>query len=197
MSAERNARTLRRVLLVAAAMLALSFASVPLYRAVCQVTGWGGTTMTLKANPHKGETPAARRFTVRFNADTDRNLPWAFRPDSKPVTLAAGQDGFASFTARNESTAPVTGTAVYNVTPLRAGKYFYKTQCFCFSEQVLKPGQTVHMPVTFFIDPKILNDRELRDLETITLSYTFYQAETKALDSALEKFMAAKDNPPK
>lgn len=191
--ADRNAKTLGLILLVVASMVALSFASVPLYRRICQVTGWGGTTQEVRANPFEG-TAYARAFTVRFNADTDPGLPWDFRPDLLSVAVKAGQDGFATFTATNRSKTPVTGTAIYNVTPLQAGQYFYKTQCFCFGQQTLQPGQTVHMPVTFFIDPKIMQNRELRDLKTITLSYKFYRTDTPALSGALEKFMNKKDN---
>lgn len=193
---DRNRKTLAVTLGVVAGMVLLSFASVPLYRKICQVTGWGGTTRVVEANPYQGQE-FAREFTVRFNADTDSALPWTFRPDLLSVRVRAGQDGFISYTARNHSAASVAGTAVYNVTPLEAGKYFYKTQCFCFGEQVLNPGEEVHMPVTFFIDPKIMEDRELRDLKTITLSYTFYKKDTQALDAALENFMNTQDNQPR
>src|SRR5690606_13439289 len=111
------------------------------------------------------------------------------------VRVRAGQDGFISYLAENRGTAPVTGTAVYNVTPLEAGKYFYKTQCFCFGEQRLNPGEAVHMPVVFFIDPAIENDRDLRDVNAITLSYTFYETDTPALEKAVENFLETADNP--
>jgi cytochrome c oxidase assembly protein subunit 11 len=188
-----NRRLLVTILLVVAGMIALSFASVPLYRKICQVTGWGGTTQEVKANPFAGKV-YDRVFTVRFNADTDRNLPWTFRPDLVSVDVKTGQTGMASFTAKNDSREPVTGTAIFNVTPLQAGRYFYKTQCFCFSQQTLGPRQGVHMPVVFFIDPAIMQDRELRDLKTITLSYTFYRTDSPAYAGALENFMNKKDN---
>lgn len=193
-SAAKNKKTLTIVFGVVGGMLILSFASVPLYRKICQVTGWGGTTQEVTANPFKDKT-FSRHFTVRFNADTDSGLNWIFKPDLISTEIKVGQDGFATFTAQNKDINPVTGTAVYNVTPLQAGKYFYKTQCFCFGEQTLQSGQTVHMPVTFFIDPKIMDDRDLRDLKTITLSYAFYKKDTPALEKAVENFMDKPDNP--
>jgi len=181
---EKNRKTLIIALGVAAGMVALSFASVPLYRAICQVTGWGGATQKADKNSSVAQ---ARRITVRFNADTSPHLPWNFKPDQLSVEVPIGADAIISYTAENVSDHPVTGTAVYNVTPLSAGKYFNKTQCFCFNEQQLNPRQRVHMPVTFFIDPKIMDDRELRDLETITLSYTFYPSGSADLENATEK----------
>jgi cytochrome c oxidase assembly protein subunit 11 len=192
---DKNAKTLGLVLALAAGMVVLAFASVPLYRKICQVTGWGGTTQEVKANPFEGQT-FERKFAVRFNADTDTSLPWTFKPDQISVEVRAGQTGLATFMAKNDSRAPVTGTAIYNVTPLQAGKYFYKTQCFCFGQQTLKPGQTVHMPVAFFVNPAIMQDRELRDLKTITLSYTFYRTDSAAYAGALENFMNKTDNRP-
>ena len=190
----RNRRAMLITLSVVAAMVALSFAAVPLYRKLCQVTGWGGTTQTVEANPHAGKV-YDRVISVRFNADTNRDMPWRFMPDANSVDVRVGQDGFISYTAINTGDTPVTGTAVYNVTPLEAGKYFYKTQCFCFSEQTLKPHETVHMPVVFYVDPAIMKDRDLRDVNAITLSYTFYKKDSAALDKAVEKFMEEADNP--
>jgi cytochrome c oxidase assembly protein subunit 11 len=182
---KKNKRLMISALLFVAFMIGLSFASVPLYRKLCQITGWGGTTQEVKANPF---TPQGRTFTVRFNADTDPALPWSFKPDLLSVQVRAGQDGFISYKAENKGSAPVTGTAVYNVTPLEAGRYFYKTQCFCFGEQTLAPKASTHMPVVFFIDPSIAQDPNLKDLTTITLSYTFYKKDTAALDKAVENF---------
>jgi cytochrome c oxidase assembly protein subunit 11 len=192
--AAKNRKTLAIALSFVAGMVVLSFASVPLYRKLCQVTGWGGTTQEVAANPFRDQS-FARAFTVRFNADTDPALPWEFRPEMVSVDVKAGQDGFMSYRAKNLSSVPVTGTAVYNVTPLEAGKYFYKTQCFCFGEQTLKPGADIDMPVAFFIDPKIMEDRDMKDLKTITLSYTFYKKDTAALEAALENFTGTKDTP--
>lgn len=181
----KNRRVLFGTLAVVAGMVALSFASVPLYRLVCQVTGWGGTTKAVLANTNM---PLDREMTVRFNADTAPDMPWTFRPELLQVKVRVGADAIIAYTAENRSDAPVTGTAVYNVTPLKAGKYFNKTQCFCFAEQVLAAGQKAHMPVTFFIDPKIMDDRDMDDVHTITLSYTFFRQDSSGLEQAMEKF---------
>src|SRR5205814_591419 len=119
---------------------------------------------------------------------------WTFKPDIRRVKVKVGQEALISYSAENKSNLPVSGEAVHNVTPPLAGKYFNKTQCFCFGEQIVNPGQKVHMPVTFFIDPKIMDDHELRDLKTITLSYTFYRHDSPELQKAIEKFYNAEDN---
>lgn len=186
--AERNNKILRLVIAVAFGMVALSFLSVPFYRLICQVTGWGGTTQVADMNAAR-EAPVNRPITVRFNAETSPGMPWEFRtPAEGPVTLNLGADGYVAFTAMNTSKTPVTGTAIYNVSPLRAGKYFFKTQCFCFGEQLLKPGEKVNMPVAFYVDPKIAFDPDLKDLKTITLSYTFFRKDSPELEKAMEKF---------
>jgi cytochrome c oxidase assembly protein subunit 11 len=181
----QNARVLAVIFFVAFGMLVLSFASVPLYRTFCQVTGWGGTTQTVAKNEGK---VFEREFIVQFNADTDPNMPWVFKPDLRKVRVKVGEDALISYSAQNKSNLPVAGTAIHNVTPALAGKYFNKTQCFCFGQQILQPGQKVHMPVTFFIDPKIMDDHELRDLKTITLSYTFYRYDSPELEKAIKRF---------
>lgn len=183
---DKNRRTLFITLGVVFGMIGLAYASVPLYDLLCRQIGWGGTTKEIAANPNK--TVADRNITVRFNSNVAQNMPWTFKPDIPSVTLKVGQDGIISFLAKNDAPVPVTGTAVYNVTPLKAGKYFYKTQCFCFGEQTLPPGERVHMPVTFYIDPKIMDDREMDDVETITLSYTFFRHESRELEKAMERF---------
>lgn len=182
---QRNKKVLSITLGVVAGMVALSYASVPLYSVFCKVTGWGGTTREAPVNAGK---VVAREMTVRFDSSVARGMPWRFQPDIREVRLKAGQDGIVSFLAENKSDAPIAGTAVYNVTPLKAGKYFYKTQCFCFGEQTLRPGEKVHMPVVFFIDPKIADDPEMDDVHTITLSYTFFRQDSRELEKAMEKF---------
>jgi cytochrome c oxidase assembly protein subunit 11 len=182
---EKNRKIFLTTLGVAAGMVALSFASVPLYRAICQVTGWGGTTKAVAQNK---SMVLDREMTVEMNADTDRNLPWVFRPDLRKVKIKVGQDALVTFYAYNRTKTPVSGSAIYNVTPLKAGKYFNKTQCFCFTEQTLQPGQEVHMPVSFFVDPKIMDDPNMDDIKTITLSYTFYRHDSPELERATEKF---------
>jgi cytochrome c oxidase assembly protein subunit 11 len=153
-------------------MVGLSFAAVPLYRLFCQVTGFAGTPNIVAAG---SATTLERRVTVRFNADTDRNLPWYFRPAQASVQLQLGEQGLAHYEARNLSDRTIVGTATFNVTPLKAGQYFSKIECFCFTEQRLEPGQTVDMPVAFYVDPRLNDDPSMADVTTITLSYTFYR----------------------
>ncbi len=185
---QKNKKVLTVTLAVVFGMILLSFASVPLYRIFCQVTGWGGTTQQAVVNNSQVHD---RAITVQFNADVDQNLPWVFKPDLRQVKVKVGEDALISYYAENKSAATVTGTAVYNVTPLKAGKYFIKTQCFCFGEQALQPSEKVHMPVYFFIDPKIMDDEGMDDVHTITLSYTFYQQNSQTLEKAIKKFYDA------
>jgi cytochrome c oxidase assembly protein subunit 11 len=163
-------------------MIGLSFAAVPLYRVFCQATGFGGTTQrAAQAAQHTLE----RRIEIRFNTDVNAELPWTFKPNQRGVTLKVGETGMATFHAHNDSSEPVVGTAVYNVTPEKAGLYFDKIQCFCFTQQLLKPGEDADLPVAFFIDPAIAQDRNLDDVQVITLSYTFYKAKSQAFDKAI------------
>ena len=169
----RNARTGVVLTGVVAGMIGLSFASVPLYRLFCQVTGYGGTTQVAEAAPG---AVSERVIKVRFNADTGPGLPWTFKPVQREIALKVGESGLAYFRARNLADVAVTGTSTFNVTPLKAGQYFSKVQCFCFDEQRLEAGQELDMAVSFFVDPAILSDRNLDDVTTITLSYTFFRA---------------------
>ena len=178
----RNGRTALVLSAVVAGMVGLSFASVPLYRLFCQVTGFGGTTQVAEAAPGAGVSE--RVIKVRFNADVDPELPWAFQPVEREVALRVGEPGLAYYKARNLSDRPVVGTATYNVTPLKAGYYFNKVQCFCFKEQRLEPGEAMDMPVSFFVDPEILEDRNLDDVKTITLSYTFFRQDDDEPEAA-------------
>jgi cytochrome c oxidase assembly protein subunit 11 len=159
---------------VVAAMIGLVAASVPLYRLYCKVTGAGGTPRVAAA---ESTERSAKTIHVRFDASVAKGMPWRFQPEAREVTVHLGEDTLAVFTATNTSDQPVTGTAVFNVTPEKIGRYFNKIQCFCFSEQVLQPGQTVAMPVTFFVDPAIASDPHTNEVGTITLSYTFFRAE--------------------
>lgn len=181
----KNARTGLTVMAVVVGMIALSFASVPLYSLFCKVTGYGGTTQVSETLP---ETVLERSVTVNFTADTARNMPWDFRPETRSVEVRLGQRGLVAFMARNRADTPVSGTAIYNVTPMKAGKYFNKIQCFCFDEQILSPGETVSMPVMFYIDPAMDSDPNMEDVQTITLSYTFFPASSKELEDALDDF---------
>jgi cytochrome c oxidase assembly protein subunit 11 len=170
--ARKNGRTAALAGLLALAMVGLAFASVPLYRLFCQVTGFGGTTQMQIG----GEAPGAvgKIVNVRFDANTNSALPWSFEPEKHVDRTALGARKMAFYTARNLSDKPVTGTATFNVTPVQAGQYFTKIQCFCFNEQTLKPGEEVRMPVVYYVDPKIADDPVAREISEITLSYTFY-----------------------
>jgi len=183
--AARNARMGLLLTGIAAGMVGMSFAAVPLYRLFCQATGYAGTTQVAEAVP---TAVSERRITVRFNADVDPHLPWSFGPEQRAVTVRVGEPGTAVFRAHNLSNYTTIGAATFNVTPLKAGQYFDKVQCFCFDEQKLDPGQEAEMGVTFFVDPAILEDRNLDDVKTITLSYTFFRApDSPAPDSASRK----------
>jgi cytochrome c oxidase assembly protein subunit 11 len=173
----RKARTALLAALLACSMTGLAFASVPLYRLFCQVTGFDGTTMRAAADAAPGAV-AGRQVSIRFDANTAPSLPWRFRPERSTRRIAIGERDIAFYRAKNLSARSVTGTATFNVTPSQAGKYFTKIQCFCFTEQILKPGEEARMPVVFFIDPKILNDPEAGRISEITLSYTFYPVDS-------------------
>jgi cytochrome c oxidase assembly protein subunit 11 len=170
--ARRNGRTAMLAALLVAAMVALAFASVPLYRLFCQVTGFAGTTQRAESAAVPGAV--GQMIGVRFDANVSRALPWRFEPVDTHRRIAIGARNIALYTARNLSDQPVTGTATFNVTPSQAGQYFTKIQCFCFTEQRLAPGEEVRMPVVFYVDPAILDDPDARDISEITLSYTFY-----------------------
>ena len=169
----KNRRLMAALLAVVAVMVGGAYAAVPLYRIFCQVTGFGGTT-NIAERP--SDTVSARVMHIRFDA-TVNGLPWAFQPVQREVTTHVGQNTLIFYSAENHSSEPVTGSATFNVTPLKAGQYFSKIECFCFTEQRLDAGQQVEMPVVFFIDPAIEKDRNMDDVKTITLSYTFYPAQ--------------------
>ena len=176
--ARRNGRTAVLAGLLVAAMVGLAFASVPLYRIFCQVTGFDGTTMRADAATAASVRPVpGQSVSVRFDANTDRNLAWNFQPVQTSRVVPIGARNMALYRARNMSSRPLTGTATFNVTPVQAGKYFSKIQCFCFTEQTLQPGQEMQMPVIFYVDPAILDDPDARNITEITLSYTFYPVE--------------------
>ncbi len=153
-------------------MVGLSYAAVPLYDLFCRATGYGGTTMVATEVPNQiGE----REMTVRFNADVNRNLPWRFHPVKGSVTVRLGEPTLAFYRVENTSDRLIVGTAAYNVTPLTAGEYFSKIDCFCFTEQVLQPGEVAELPVSFFVDPSIADDPKMDRINTLTLSYTFFE----------------------
>ena len=159
---------------IAVGMVMLSFAAVPLYRLFCAVTGFGGTPMIAEAAP---ENISPREITVSFVANTDKQLAWKFLPNQNKTTVHIGESKLVSYRAENNDSRDVTGMATFNVTPHQAGQYFNKVHCFCFEKQTLKAGEKVNMPVSFFIDPAILDDPDLANLTNITLSYTFFNVE--------------------
>ena len=159
-------------------MLGLGYAAVPLYDLFCRVTGFGGTTQVASEADASRAAAAGvnRQISIRFDASTARDVPWSFRPAQATDTVRIGQRDLATYVARNDSKEAITGTATFNVEPAQAGKYFQKIQCFCFTEQTLEPGQEVNMPVLYYVDPAILEDEFMADVEQITLSYTFHRA---------------------
>jgi cytochrome c oxidase assembly protein subunit 11 len=153
-------------------MTALGFAAVPLYRAFCQATGYGGTTRTARTAPSR---VLAQRILVRFDTNVSSDLPITFVPKQPSETLHIGETGLAFFHVRNESNETLTARATYNVTPHSAGQYFAKLECFCFQDRTLAPGEQADLPVVFFVDPDIENDPETRGLDAVTLSYTYFR----------------------
>lgn len=170
MQRRRHAPVVLTSVAAVAAMAGLVAASVPLYNLFCRVTGYGGTT---KVADHT-VTTTNRPITVRFDASKAKDLPWRFKPAQSRVDTHLGEQVLAFYTATNTSDRAVVGTATFNVTPAKAGQYFNKVQCFCFTEQRLEPGQSIDMPVTFFVDPALALDETTNEVTTITLSYTFY-----------------------
>ncbi len=171
----RNGMTAVILFGLVAGMTGLAFASDPLYRIFCKVTGYGGTTQVAGA-PSNSEI-IDQMVTVRFDANVNKSLPWRFKPVQNTIKVRLGEQAIAFYEATNVSDKPIVGTATFNVAPFKAGEYFNKIECFCFTEQVLKPGQTVQMPVTFFVDPAIVKDRNTADVKSITLSYTFFASD--------------------
>lgn len=166
-------RTAAKLALVAATMLSLSFAAVPFYDWFCRVTGYGGTTAVAAAAPDR---ILDRTVEVRFDASLERGMPWTFRPMQRSMTVRLGETGLAFYEAHNPTSRPVAGIASYNVAPDTAGGFFTKIACFCFDMQVLGPGESVQMPVTFYVDPEMVEDDEGQFVRQITLSYTFHEA---------------------
>jgi len=173
-SQRSNAKTARILAVVGAFMLALAFAAVPLYRAFCEATGWDGTPE--RADHAPGAVPG--QVGVRFDANVHPGLPWRFEPEQNTIRISPGARTKIFYRAQNLSARAITAQAAYNVSPDTVGKYFKKIQCFCFSEQTLQPGQKVDMPVVFFVDPAIKSDPDTKNIDEITLSYTFYPVET-------------------
>ena len=178
----RNRKTMVQMFALALGMLGLGFAAVPLYDLFCRVTGFGGTTQVASEGEARlasmlGLEAGAPEYSIRFDANTARDLPWEFTPVQVTDTVTIGQRDMAFYTARNTSDRPITGTATFNVEPEQAGRYFNKIQCFCFTEQTLQPGEEIRMPVLYFIDPRALEDENMQGVEQITLSYTFHRSQ--------------------
>jgi cytochrome c oxidase assembly protein subunit 11 len=179
---DRNARLAWRLFFVVAGMLGLAYAAVPLYQAFCRATGFAGTPLIARSDDHP---VIARTVEVRFDSNVDPNLPWRFEPLEREVKVHLGEEKLVFFRVTNLSQRPVVGTATYNVTPEFSAPWFNKLQCFCFTEQLLKPGQSIDMPVLFFVDPDMDKDRRYDNVRTVTLSYTFYEAKTERAKTLL------------
>jgi cytochrome c oxidase assembly protein subunit 11 len=171
----KNRRAALMLSVFAAGMVGLAFASVPLYQLFCQVTGYGGTPNINLAGT--SQVVSDRVIDVRFDANTNKGLPWRFKPVQNKLTVKLGESNLAFYRARNTSDETITGTAVFNVTPHKVASYFSKIDCFCFTEQTLKPGAVADLPVEFYVDPEIFSDPTTKEVKAITLSYTFYRSE--------------------
>ena len=170
------------------AMVGLSFASVPLYDWFCRVTGYGGTTLEADAAP---DTILDQTIKIRFDGSLTSEMAWEFKPVQREMEIRIGETGLAFYEAYNPTDRPIAGSASYNVFPFTVGGFFSKIDCFCFEEQVLMPGERVQMPVTFFVDPEIVEDRDGKYVDVITLSYTFYEIPLEETEFATQ---AALDN---
>ncbi len=179
---DAKARTATRLVSVAVVMGGLAWASVPFYDWFCRVTGFGGTpgVSSVSADGILDQT-----IKVRFDGSLTRDMPWTFKPLEREMEIRIGETGLAFYEAYNPTDRPVAGQASYNVTPYEAGGFFTKIECFCFTEQVLQPGERVQMPVTFYVDPEIVTDRDAKYTHTITLSYTFYQIDLPEAQASL------------
>ncbi len=170
--------------IIVVGMVGMAYAAVPLYDLFCRVTGYGGTPQVAAGAP---VAVGDRVINVRFNADVQSRLPWRFQPHQREMTVRVGEPALATYSAVNIGDQPMVGTATFNVTPLKAGVYFSKIDCFCFEEQFLAAGEAADMPVSFFVDPAIIDDPDMDDVTTITLSYMFFDAGADVRD----KYLAA------
>jgi cytochrome c oxidase assembly protein subunit 11 len=167
--------------LVPIAMVGAAYGSVPLYQLFCQVTGYGGTTQIATA---AASAVIDRNIKIRFDANVAPDVPWTFAPEKKEVDLKLGENGLAFYKVTNTSDRPVTAVATYNVTPHKAGPYFQKLECFCFQDRTLQPGETMELPVIFYVDPALATDKNVKEVTEITLSYTFFEAGSRDLANA-------------
>ncbi|RKQ69269.1 cytochrome c oxidase assembly protein subunit 11 [Litorimonas taeanensis] len=181
---EANKKTLYILTGVGLAMLGLGFASDPLYDTFCKVTGYAGTTQ--QADENLSEV-IDRKVVVKFDSNVASGLPWKFKPDQRQMEIQLGQSGLAYYTVKNEGSVPIVGVANFNVTPIKSAPFFVKTDCFCFEEQTIQPGQELPLPVLFFVDPQLDEDKRLDDVKEITLSYTFFESDKQAQAASLSK----------
>ena len=193
-SVNQQKKTAALLAAVAAVMLSLSFAAVPFYNWFCRVTGYAGTTSVAE---HGADEILDQTVKIRFDASLEAGMPWEFRPMVPSMTLRIGETGLAFFEAYNPTDKPVGGQASYNVTPDQSGGYFTKIDCFCFTEQVLQPGERIQMPVSFYVDPSIVKDPEASLIKEITLSYTFHVAEIPQKQAANTAAPALAETPAK
>lgn len=187
-----KSKTVAQTLSLVVVMGGLAWASVPFYDWFCRVTGFGGTTMISDSAPAE-DAILDQTILVRFDASKERGMPWDFRPVERQMEIRIGETGLAFYEAHNPTDRPIAGTASYNVTPYEAGAFFSKIACFCFEEQILQPGETVLMPVTFYVDPAIVADRDGQFVKQITLSYTFYETDLPQEQAALDAAPAVAD----
>lgn len=190
--ARKNARTATVLFSVVAGMVGLAYASVPLYKWICQVTGLAGTPST--ENVQASNVILDETINVRFDSNVSPMLPWKFEPLQREVTVRLGEEKLAFYRATNTSDKPIVGTSTFNVTPFKAGPFFVKMECFCFTEQVLLPGESIEMPVSFYVDPDIYEEANTKEVRAITLSYTFYEAKSQAKVSEVKTLDASQDN---
>lgn len=174
MSMDPKRKTLTQLVSIVFVMGALAWASVPFYSWFCAVTGFGGTTLTSDSG---ADEILDQTIIIRFDASLERDMPWTFKPVAREIELRIGETGLAFYEAYNPTDRPIAGTASYNVAPYQAGGFFTKIDCFCFEEQILQPGERVQMPVTFYVDPEIVTDRDAKFVKHITLSYTFHETD--------------------
>ncbi len=170
---DQNQKVLATCCAIVVSMVGMAYAAVPLYDLFCRVTGYGGTTQVAQ---YDATQILDREVTVRFSATNARGFPWEFEPLQNEMTVRVGETALAFYRATNTTDRPVTGVASYNVSPFKVGEYFAKLECFCFTEQTLQPGESMDMPVIFFVDPLMDEEDRLDDITTLTLSYTFWQA---------------------
>ena len=188
----KNARTATVLFSVVAGMVGLAYASVPLYQWICQVTGLAGTPST--ENVQASDTISDEIINVRFDSNVSPMLPWKFQPMQREVSVRLGEETLAFYRATNTSDKPIVGTSTFNVTPFKAGPYFVKMECFCFTEQILQPGESIEMPVSFYVDPDIYEEANTKEIRAITLSYTFYEAKNQAKVSEVKTPDSSQDN---